>query len=826
MLLIMDNAQQTKTVKQRMGLIVLNVIKENSTPIVVHAVMSIVYYDGMCQLTIDTSIYDYNDVIYCKDGYYIDNSECKSCSTNNANWMKCDVEKPMKCSTNYEITESGSCESTTCKNNEETEQNGRCSVTQDNCAFTLNNKCVECTNNYTIDDNGNCIQNNGEIEQSYCKETTQYGCVRCNDKYYLLFGKCVSCDDNCDACISNSTFCLSCKEGTFLSDHKCITNNVLNGICTQFIPSGGCVKCNDGYYRSGLSCEKCDVKCGTCNNRESCLTCNLTNYRTSNNECKPQSDIVGCQLETTQNGCSKCSDGCFTVNTNECEKCNATCATCVQTKYACTSCDTNEVLVDSQCVDISFITNCKEVGYSKCTKCSFWHTPSANGTYCNSHVVWWVILIGVLLIIVIFIVTTLVIVLIVKHVSKYLKEKSNETTTTLFEMSKSNIQFVTVGDGVVVNKTKIVFNDGEEVEVNEKQRDLLCVGNITKHNMKIQISTQTLTNQKYQIESNPQIVVLPKGFACEFEILLTLSCTSKIESKILLVANSYTQQKAICKAIGISALSKISIRIDPDELIEGVKIGEGSFGIVYKGNYRGNVVVIKKMKSAQENVMDEFTKEVSMLDKFRSEYIVHFYGAVFIPSKVCMVTEYAQYGSLKDLMSHKNSNEIDFQIRNKMMIDAAKGILYLHSNGILHRDIKPDNILVFSLDVNDKVNAKLTDFGASRNINMLMTNMTFTKGIGTPKYMAPEVLNKEKYKKAADVYSFAITMYECFTWSDAFPKDVYKYAWDIADSVCYGKRPDLMMLTEKQKDVVVKAWQQTPKDRPDIETVIKQLESL
>ncbi|ELP94552.1 serine/threonine protein kinase HT1, putative [Entamoeba invadens IP1] len=191
-----------------------------------------------------------------------------------------------------------------------------------------------------------------------------------------------------------------------------------------------------------------------------------------------------------------------------------------------------------------------------------------------------------------------------------------------------------------------------------------------------------------------------------------------------------------------------------------------------------------------------------------------------------MVTEYAQFGSLKDLINHKNSKEVNMQIRVKMMLDAAKGILYLHSNGILHRDIKPDNILVFSLDVNNKVNAKLTDFGASRNINMLMTNMTFTKGIGTPKYMAPEVLNKEKYKKAADVYSFAITMYECFTWSDAFPKDVYRYAWDIADSVCYGKRPDLMMLTEKQKEVVVKAWQQTPKERPDIAMVIKQLELL
>ncbi|ELP91133.1 protein serine/threonine kinase, putative, partial [Entamoeba invadens IP1] len=52
-------------------------------------------------------------------------------------------------------------------------------------------------------------------------------------------------------------------------------------------------------------------------------------------------------------------------------------------------------------------------------------------------------------------------------------------------------------------------------------------------------------------------------------------------------------------------------------------------------------------------------------------------------------------------------------------------------------------ILVISLDLNEKVNAKLTDFGSARNVNMLMTNMTFTKVIGTPVYMALDILNKK-----------------------------------------------------------------------------------
>ena len=68
-------------------------------------------------------------------------------------------------------------------------------------------------------------------------------------------------------------------------------------------------------------------------------------------------------------------------------------------------------------------------------------------------------------------------------------------------------------------------------------------------------------------------------------------------------------------------------------------------------------------------------------------------------------------------------------IMAKLVIDTAKGLAYLHGNGILHRDIKPDNVPVFSLDEVLEANAKLPEFGSSRNINTLMTNMTFTNGV-------------------------------------------------------------------------------------------------
>ena len=178
---------------------------------------------------------------------------------------------------------------------------------------------------------------------------------------------------------------------------------------------------------------------------------------------------------------------------------------------------------------------------------------------------------------------------------------------------------------------------------------------------------------------------------------------------------------------------------------------------------------MKEIKQTIESI-EEFNKEVTMLDKFRCSYIIHFYGAVFIPNKICIVTEFATYGSLNDLINkHEIINE---KIRIKIILDAAKGISYLHNNGILHRDIKPDNILIFDIEhyTNEFINSKLTDFGSSRNTNILMTNMTFSKGIGTPIYMSPEVLKQQHYKKPSDIYSFPLTMYEYMKWGEAYPK--------------------------------------------------------
>ena len=138
-----------------------------------------------------------------------------------------------------------------------------------------------------------------------------------------------------------------------------------------------------------------------------------------------------------------------------------------------------------------------------------------------------------------------------------------------------------------------------------------------------------------------------------------------------------------------------------------------------------------------------------------SDEIVHFYGACLIPNHV-MVTEFAPFGSLAGCI--KKRMQQDGDVKEKVMPDVAMGLAYLHFNGILHRDIKPDNLSVFSLDDVLSVNCKLMDFGSSRNINMLLTNMSSTKGHGSLINMASEVLDMEKFNQQSDVFPLGVTI--------------------------------------------------------------------
>ena len=106
--------------------------------------------------------------------------------------------------------------------------------------------------------------------------------------------------------------------------------------------------------------------------------------------------------------------------------------------------------------------------------------------------------------------------------------------------------------------------------------------------------------------------------------------------------------------------------------------------------------------------------------------------------------------------------------------------------------------------------------------------MTFTKGIGTPKYMAPEILKRQHYKMPSDIYSLAVTMLEIMTWNDAFPRELFRFPWKIAEFISEGKRPNTIDNIQHQsiKHLISQMWNQNPKDRLSISSVVKELEQI
>nr|CAG4716008.1 unnamed protein product [Naegleria fowleri] len=163
---------------------------------------------------------------------------------------------------------------------------------------------------------------------------------------------------------------------------------------------------------------------------------------------------------------------------------------------------------------------------------------------------------------------------------------------------------------------------------------------------------------------------------------------------------------------------------------------------------------------------EEFEREVSLLGSIRHPNIVQFFGVIISGPKKFMVVEYLQKGSLDKLINNsRNGTEVvDLERKVHFLLDIANGMNYLHNlkpNPVIHRDLKPGNILLCGTDRN-KYTAKICDFGLSKTLSNSRTNSA-TTNIGTLFYMSNEMISGDtNYNHKVDIYSFAIIMWELF----------------------------------------------------------------
>ncbi|ELP84668.1 protein serine/threonine kinase, putative [Entamoeba invadens IP1] len=772
---------------------------------------------------------DNNKIITCLSGFYLTISGCSKCNELEPNCKYCDNEKCTVCDDKYEFNSTLNCVLKECYSTEpvQKDENGKCDLKQEQCKRIVNGICVECTTGHFKNSSHYC--NNYKDENCTTQHTK--GCTRCKDSFYYNSSteQCDVCDTNCLTCYNKADFCTSCEDGYYLSENKCILNTILKEKCDTLSVNGrGCYSCKSGYYREKLDCEPCSISCSTCINGLNCIQCNTSNYQIDTGECVSRSSLIGCGVDVTSVGCTQCADGYYLVRGNQCAKCFTTCTTC-ESQDVCHSCVESYILIKGTCVHFESVEKCLHSSNSKCDKCTFWRSPSNDGSYCVYHIKWWLLLVLILFIITV----SIFIIFVVYKVSNLIMKKRHikelKKNIHINKIKRLDIDLILLKGGVCVDKNVVDFTDESgPIPVGVETVQFLNVGNTTSKSMKIQITTANST-EKLKMRVEPPIVCIRKGEICEFKICITPQFTTNLDNEhIAIITYSMKTDLETVNSIPIKAETQASYRLDPEDIIDGKKIGEGAFGIVLKGFYRGNVVALKKLKQRIYCIdNDEFDNELNMLEKFNSDYVIHYYGAVIVPNKVCVVTEFAEFGGFGDVMKKHKSDFLCDKMRVKIMLDASRGIEYLHNNGVLHRDIKPDNILVVSLEEDITVNGKLTDFGSSRNFNMLITNMTFTKGIGTPKYMAPEMIGKKRYNMQTDIYSFAVTMYETFGWCNIYTEAQFKFPWNVVDFVLKGNReskPDGMKV--EMYSLIEDCWKQDQEDRLKISEVVARLQAM
>ncbi|XP_065057281.1 mitogen-activated protein kinase kinase kinase 7-like [Rhopilema esculentum] len=264
-----------------------------------------------------------------------------------------------------------------------------------------------------------------------------------------------------------------------------------------------------------------------------------------------------------------------------------------------------------------------------------------------------------------------------------------------------------------------------------------------------------------------------------------------------------------------------------DLLFEDIQFGEvvgrGAFGVVNKAIWKDMQVAVKTMEG--KDAAKALNKEFVQLSRLQHENIVRLYGVCAKKPKVCLLMEYAEDGSLYDLL-HPSSQDVrpcDYTIGHVISwaLQCARAMEYLHGlkpTPIVHRDLKPPNML---LKERGTV-IKICDFGTARPHDT--SHMTSNKG--SAPWMAPEVFEGPVYSEKCDVFSFSVVLWEMISRRKPFENighPPYRIMWAVHS----GTRPPLIRGTPKiLEDLMICGWSKNTEIRPPFTAIVRFLEKV
>ncbi|KAJ4962291.1 hypothetical protein NE237_022230 [Protea cynaroides] len=271
--------------------------------------------------------------------------------------------------------------------------------------------------------------------------------------------------------------------------------------------------------------------------------------------------------------------------------------------------------------------------------------------------------------------------------------------------------------------------------------------------------------------------------------------------------------------------AQVEFKVDLSQLFFGQKLAIGAHSRLYHGIYKHEPVAVKIISPPDDNKNEaitarlekRFTREVTLLSHLHHQNVIKLVAAIKNPPVFCIITKYPSRGSLRTFLDlHKLEHKsLPLPKLIAIALEIARGMEYIHSQGIIHRDVKPENILL-----GEDSHLKVADFGIACE-EAHCDSLVYDQG--TFRWMAPELMRHKAYGRKVDVYSFGIILWEMVAgtipYEDMIPVQVaYAVVVDNLRPIIPPNCPPAL------RALIEQCWALQPEKRPEYWQIVKVLE--